>query len=126
MGDSIPWKYWLVWALFSSPAIPIAYAGRRLWTRSRRATLIDVLPLSVATLSVIWMDAAAADWRFLAPAHTWLHYAILGGNLVAVFLCLLVSLLSSFSRVTRTPRLATALACLMLTVEWGWMGIINR
>jgi hypothetical protein len=126
VGDSIFWKYWLCWALISSPAIPIAYAVRGL-LRGARATLIaDTLPLSIVTLSVLWLDAAVANWWFIGPLYSRLHYAIIGGNLIADAVCLAVSVVFSFSPVTRARRLATALAGLMLALEWVRMGIINR
>ncbi len=126
MSSTTLWKFWLWWALFSSPAIPLAYAWRRLLRSSLAATLVDILPLLAATLSVIWFDAVVANWWFLGPLYGRLHYAILGGNLIADVVCLLVSLVASFSPASRAQRLATALAGLMLALEWGRMGIINR
>ncbi len=126
MGESILWKYWLGWALFSSPAIPIAFAWRWLLHGRRAATAAGVLPLSLATLSAIWFDAVLANWRFLGPLYGWLHYAIIGGNLVADLLAAFFSFLFNFSPLARRQRWAAALACLMLALEWGRMGVINR
>jgi hypothetical protein len=126
VGDSIVWKFWLCWALISLPAIPIAYAWRRLATGARATPIADTLPLSIVTLSVIWLDAAVANWWFIGPLYSRLHYAIIGGNLIADVVCLLVAVLFSFSPAARPRRLATALAGLMLALEWARMGIINR
>ena len=126
MGDSILWKYWLVWALLASPALPLAYAWRRLKASPRVATLVDILPLSIASLSTIWFDAAVANWWFIGPLYSRLHYVLIGGNLIADFLCAAISLLLCVSPRTRAQRLAVCLACLMLSLEWAMMGIINR
>jgi hypothetical protein len=126
MGDSILWRYWLSWAVFASPAIPLAYVWRRLAVSSRVATMVEILPLAAATLSTIWFDAAVANWRFLGGLYGQLHYVILDGNFVAVSLAALLSFFSSFSPVTRRQRLTAGIACLMLTLEWGWFRIINR
>jgi hypothetical protein len=126
MGGSIAWKYWLWWALFSSPAVPIAFAWLRLRADVRARMRIDALTLLVATVSVLWLDAVVANWRFLGPLYGRVHYTIIGGNLLAVFLCMLISFFASISPVARAQRLATGLACLMLSVEWAMLGIVNR
>jgi hypothetical protein len=126
MGDSILWKYWLAWALCASPALPLGYAWRRLRLSPRIATLADILPLSIASISTLWFDAVVANWHFLGPLYSRLHYVIIGGNLVAVFLAGLLAFLSSFSPLVRRQRLAAALGCVMLALEWGRIGIINR
>jgi hypothetical protein len=126
MGDSILWKYWLAWALFSSPAVPLAYALRRRIVGPRVVSVADILPLAVAALSLVWFDAAVASWWFLAPLSSRLHYAFLGGNLAAVLFSALLSFFSSFSAAARKQRLAVTLACLMLVFEWGWIGAATR
>lgn len=126
MGESILWKYWLGWALFASPAIPIAYAVRRLRAGPQMATAMDIVPLAVASISSVWFDAVVANLWFLGPLYGLTHYAIIGGNLIADLVCLLVSVVMSFSPATRAQRLATALACLMLSLEWARIGMINR
>jgi|HubBroStandDraft_5_1064220.scaffolds.fasta_scaffold1101892_1 hypothetical protein len=126
MGGSIAWKYWLWWALYSSPAVPLAFAWHRLRADVRTRMRVDGLALLVATLSVLWLDAVVANWRFLGPLFGRTHYAIIGGNLLAAFLCMLISFFASISPVARARRLATGLACLMLSVEWAMIGIVNR
>ncbi|HTW62513.1 MAG TPA: hypothetical protein VMD55_11940 [Terracidiphilus sp.] len=126
MSGTILWKYWLWWALFASPAVPIAYAWRRLRMGAHAATAMDAGSLVIASISSLWFDAVVANWRFLGPLYGRVHYAIAGGNLIADLLCLLVCLLSSFAPVVRAQRLSTALACLMLALEWGRIGIANR
>jgi hypothetical protein len=126
MGESILWKYWLWWALFSSPAVPLAFAWLRLRADVRARMRIDGLTLLIATASVLWLDAAVANWWFLGPLYGRAHYAIIGGNLAADFVAMLVSVLASISPVARAQRLATGLACLMLSAEWAMIGIINR
>jgi hypothetical protein len=126
MGDSILWKYWLSWVLISSPAIPLAYAWRRLKTSAHVATLTDRAPLAIATVSVLWVDGIAASWRFIGPLFDRSHFVIIGGNLIAVFLSGLVSLFSGFAPITRRQRLAAGLACQILALEWARIGIVNR
>jgi hypothetical protein len=126
MGGSIAWKYWLWWALFSSPAVPIAFAWQRVRADVRARMPIDGLTLLVATASVLWLDAVVANWRFLGPLYGRAHYAIIGGNLAADFVATLVSVLASISPVARAQRLATGLACLMLSAEWAMIGIVSR
>ena len=126
MGESVAWKYWLWWALFSSPAVPIAFAWLRVRADVRARMRIDVGPLLVATASVLWLDAAVVNWWFLGPLYGMAHYAIVGGNLLADFVSMLMSGLASISPVARAQRLATGLACLMLSIEWAAIGIVNR
>jgi hypothetical protein len=126
VGGSILWKYWLWWALFSSPAVPLAFAWRRLRADVRAGTRIDGLTLLAATASVLWLDAAVANWWFVGPLYGRAHYAIIGGNLAADFVAMLISFFASISPVARAQRLATGLACLMLSAEWAMIGIVNR
>jgi hypothetical protein len=126
VGDSILWKYWLVWALFALPAVPLVYAVRRVRAGPRAATVVDLVPLVIASLSTVWLDAAVANWSFLGPLYGWLHYAIIGGNLIADLLCALLAFAGSLRPGARARRLAAGLACLMLAAEWAAMGIINR
>jgi hypothetical protein len=126
MDGTIVWKYWLWWALLASPAIPLAYAWRRLRAGPHVATAVDLVPLAIACVSSLWFDAVVANWHFLGPLYGLLHYAIIGGNLLAVSLCAVLSILSSLSHVTRRQRLATAVACLLLALEWGRIGMVNR
>jgi hypothetical protein len=126
VGDTIVWKYCAWLALFSSPAIPIAYAWRKFALDRSARRIVHLAPLSIATISMLWFDAAAANLSFLGPSDGSLRHAIIGGNLLAVLACAAVSLLSLFFRNARAQRIATGLACLMLAVEWAFFGIAYR
>jgi hypothetical protein len=126
MRDILRWQYWMWWAIFASPALPIAYAWRRLRRSPRMATVVDVVPLAVASLSSLWFDAVVANWNFLGPLYSRLHYIIIAGNTAAVFLSAIVALISSASPSARAQRLAACIACLMLAMEWAIIGVINR
>jgi hypothetical protein len=126
MGDTILWKYCAWLALFSSPAIPLIFAWRRLVSDRSARGFIQPVPLSIATISLLWFDAAAANLSFLGPSDGSLHHAITGGNLLAMLVCAAISLGCSFFRKARAQRIATGLACLMLAVEWTFFGITYR
>jgi len=126
MGDTILWKYCAWLALFSSPVLPLAFAWRRLVSDRNAGRAIHLAPLSIATISLAWFDAAAANLSFLGPIDGSLHHAITGGNLSAVLACALISVVASFFRNARAQWIATGLACLMLAVEWTFFGITYR
>lgn len=127
MGDTIVWKFCAWLALFSSPAIPLAFAWRRLFTGCRaRGFFGTLLPAAVASVSLLWFDAAIADYRSLGPLYGMSHYAITGGNLAAVLLCGLFCFVTSFRSGAKAARLAICLACLALAVEWTHLGIAYR
>ena len=126
MSDIILWKYCAWFALFASPAIPLAFAWRSILKTEPPRRLGVLVPLAIASFSVIWFVAATMDFHFIGPLYGRLHYAITGGNLGAVLLCALWSLVMSFRRGTRAARLVTALACVMLAVEWTLLGIAYR
>ena len=126
MGDTILWRYCAWLALFASPAIPIVFAWRRL-PRDRGAGKAGSLnDLSVAAISLLWFLAAAANFRFVGPLYGMAHYAITGGNLAAVLVCAVFCLVTSYAPAARAARIATALACLGLAVEWTLLGIAYR
>ena len=126
MGDTILWKYCAWLALFSSPAIPLVFTWRSLLKGDRLYRLGTLTPAAIASLSLLWFDAAMADYRFVGPLHGFFRYAVTGGNLCVMLLCGLFCLATSFRRAPRTARLATAIACLMLAAEWTRLGIIFR
>jgi len=126
MGGTILWKFWLVWALFASPAVPIVFAWRRMRKDVRARTAWDVVPLVIATISTLWFDAAVANWSFVGQGSADLRHVLIGGNLIAAFVCAAVVFLMSFSPVARGQRLAVGLACLMLMAEWSFLGIVDR
>jgi hypothetical protein len=126
MGDTILWKYCAWLALFSSPAIPLLFAARALLRGDSSHRLGTLVPTAIAGASLLWFDAAMADYRFVGPLHGFFRYVITGGNLGTVLLCALFCLITSFRRGARAARLATALACLMLAAEWTRLGIIFR
>jgi hypothetical protein len=126
MGGVIIWKYCAWLALFSSPAAPLAVAWRRLLKEDRRWKFRALLPTTIASVSLLWFDAAVMNYRLLGPLYGWLHYAVTGGNLLAVLVCGLVSLALSSASGVRAHCNATAVACLLLTVEWIFLGIANR
>jgi hypothetical protein len=125
MGDTILWKYCAWFVLFSSPAIPLAFAWRSLLTGDRPRRLGTLIPTAVASFSILWFDAAVVNFRFVGPLYGRLHYAITGGNLLSAVLCGLFCLVTGFRRGVRV-RLVTCLACLMLAVEWALLGIAYR
>jgi hypothetical protein len=124
MGGTILWKYCAWMALFSSPAVPLAFAWRRLACGARNA--LDLVLTAAATLSLCWFDAAVVNIRFLGALYGSSHYAIIGGNWIAVLVCGVVSFAFSRSAPARAQRIATGLACLLLFVEWSFLGIANR
>jgi hypothetical protein len=126
MADVLLWKYCAWLALFSSPAVPLAFAWRRLLSGGRPRRFTALFAAAIASVSLIWFDAAMANYRFLGPLYGRLHYGITGGNLLAVFVCGVYSAIASISPVARAPRLATALACIALSLEWTFLGIANR
>lgn len=126
MNDIILWKYCAWLALFSSPAIPLAFAWRSLLKTERPRRLDVLIPTAIASFSLIWFVAATMNFRFIGPLYGMLHYGVTGGNLGAVSLCALLCIIMSFRRGPRIVRLATAFACLMLAVEWALLGIANR
>jgi hypothetical protein len=126
MGDTILWKYFAWLALFSSPAAPLAVAWRALLKGERRRRMGTLIPATAASASLIWFVAATMNFRFVGPLYGVLHYAVTGGNLGVVLMCALFCLATGFHRGWRAARLATCLACLMLAVEWTWLGIAYR
>lgn len=126
MGGTILWKYCAWLALFSSPSVPLIFAWRSLLNGDRSRRLVTLIPATVASLSLLWFDAAIADYRFVGPFYGMLHYAVTGGNVVATLACALFCVVTSFRRGARAARLATALACLMLAAEWKHLGIAYR
>jgi hypothetical protein len=126
MGGIVLWKYCAGLALFSSPAIPLAFAWRWLLKGDHPRKLGALIPTAIASFSLIWFDAAVANFRFVGPIYGLLRYAITGGNLGAALLCALFCLIMSFRRGARLARLATCFACLMLAAEWGLLGIAYR
>ena len=126
MGGIIVWKYCAWLALFSSPAIPLVFAWRWLLAGDCLRRLDTLVPAAVASFSLMWFDAAVADYRFVGPIYGLLRYAVTGGNLVANLLCALFCLILSFRRGARRARLVTCFACLMLAAEWGLLGIAYR
>lgn len=125
MGGTILWKYCAWMALFSSPALPLAFAWRRLFCSGARSFL-DLALASVATVSLCWFDAAVMNIRFLGSLYGNSHYAIIGGNWIAVLVCGVVSFAFSRSAPARAQRIATGFACLLLFAEWSFLGIANR
>jgi hypothetical protein len=126
MNDIIWWKYCAWFALFASPAIPLAFAWRSYLNSGRPRRPGVLIPIAVASFSLIWFVAATMNFRFIGPLYGMLHYAVTGGNLGTVSLCALWSLIMIFRRGMRAARIATALACLMLAVEWTLIGIAYR
>jgi hypothetical protein len=126
MGDIVLWKYCAWLALFSSPAIPIVFAWRRLLSGGRARTSMDLVRLSIATVSLCWFDAAIIDVRCLGSLYGDSHYAIIGGNWIGVLVSALTAFVFSGSSMTRTLRLATAFACVLLVLEWSWIGLVDR
>jgi hypothetical protein len=126
MGGVILWKYCAWLALFSSPAIPLIFAWRSFFIGDRSHRLGTLIPTAIASVSLLWFDAAMADYRFVGPLYGFLRYAVTGGNLGVVLLCALFCVVTSFRRRARAVRLATGLACLMLAAEWTRLGIIFR
>jgi Na+/proline symporter len=123
MADTIQWKYWMWLAIFSSPLVPIAIAGR--WWLSEdpaRRRTGSLIPLLVAIISLFWFIGAIVDWSFLGPLYSDLRYAIAGGNLIAVLLSSFVS----FRSKARVQGVATGIACLMISLEWLFIGVANR
>jgi hypothetical protein len=123
MDGVILWKYCAWMALFSSPALPLAFAWRRLACGSARSVL-DLVLTAAPTVSLCWFDAAVVNIRFLGSLYGNSHYAIIAGNWGAVLICGVVSF--AFSRSARAQRIATGLACLLLFVEWTFLGFANR
>ncbi len=126
MGDTILWKYCAWLALFSFPAVPLAFAWRRLFTGDRAHKSGALIAAAVASVSLLWFDAAIADYRFVGPLYGISHYAVTGGNLAAVLICVLFCFFTSFRPGARAARLAICFACLMLAVEWTELGIAYR
>jgi hypothetical protein len=127
MGGVILWKYCAWLALFSSPAIPLACAWRGLLKGTAGARMLGTLiPAVIASVSLLWFDAAMANYRFFGPLHGMLRYVITSGNLLAALACALFCLVTGFRRSARAARFATALACLMLAAEWARLGIVYR
>ncbi|HUA92634.1 MAG TPA: hypothetical protein VL991_08715 [Terracidiphilus sp.] len=124
MGGTILWKYCAWMALFSSPAVPLAFAWLRLARGARNA--LDLVLTAVATVSLCWFDAAVMNIRFLGSLYGISHYAIIGGNWIAVLVCGVVSFAFSRSVSARAQRIATGVACLLLFAEWSFLGIANR
>ncbi len=125
MGDIILWKYCAWLALSSSPLVPLAFVWRWLLKGGCPRRLGTLIPAVIASISILWFDAAVIDYRFVGPLYGRLHYAITGGNLLAAVLCGLFCLGTGFRRGARV-RLVTCLACVMLAVEWTLLGIAYR
>ena len=81
---------------------------------------------AVATLSLCWFDAAVMNIRFLGSLYSNSHYAIIGGNWIAVLASGVVSFAFSRSAPVRAQRIATGFACVLLFAEWSFLGIANR
>jgi hypothetical protein len=126
VGGVIVWKYCALLALFSSPAIPLAVAWRWLVKSAAQRRLGGLIPAAVATFSLLWFDTAMNNYRFFGPLQGLFHYTVTGGNLLAVLACSVFCLATGFRRGLRIPRLATAVACLMLAAEWSRLGIVYR
>ena len=125
MGGTILWKYCAWFALFSSPAVPLAFAWRWLLKGGCPRRLGTLIPTAIASFSILWFDAAVVNYRFVGPFYGRLHYAITGGNLLSAVLCGVFCLVTGFRRGARI-RFVTLLACLMLAVEWALLGIAYR
>jgi len=126
MADVILWKYCAWLALFSSPAVPLAIAWHRWLSGIRPRSFAALLPVAIASISLVWFDAAMADYRFLGPLYGNLHDAIIGGNLLTVLVCGWFSVRRRSAAIAGAPRMATALACMLLTLEWTFLGIADR
>lgn len=127
MGDSIVWKYCAWLALFSSPAIPLALAWRWLFRGGRSRGFVGTLvPVAVASVSLLWFDAAIANYRFVGSLYGVSHYVITGGNLAAMLLCTLFCLVTSFRSGAKAARVAICLASAVLVIEWTHLGIAYR
>ncbi|MGB6742582.1 MAG: hypothetical protein WBE38_02910 [Terracidiphilus sp.] len=126
MGGVILWKYCAWLALFSSPAIPLAFAWRWLLKDARLRKPGTLVPAAIASLSLVWFDAAVANYRFVGPLYSRVRYVVTGGNLGLALLCALFCLVTSFFAGARAARIVTALACLLLAVEWALLGIAYR
>jgi len=126
MSDIILWKYCAWLALYASPAIPLAIAWRSALNAERPRRLGTLIPAAIASLSLAWFVAATVNFRFVGPLYGIVHYFITGGNLGAVLLCALFSLVAGLRRPPRGTRLLTCLACLMLSAEWTLLGIAYR
>jgi len=126
VGGIILWKYCALLALFSSPAIPLALAWRWLLNAAAPRKLGGLIPLTLGSLSLIWFDTAMNNYRFFGPLQGMFHYAVTGGNLLAMVACAAFCLATGFRRGSRAVRLTTAVACLLLAAEWGRLGIVYR
>jgi hypothetical protein len=126
MGGVILWKYCAWLALFSSPAVPLIFAWRWLLKDDRLRKPGTLIPAAFASLSLVWFDAAVANYRFVGPIYSRLRYVVTGGNLGLALVCALFCLVTSFFAGGRAVRIATALACLLLSVEWALLGIAYR
>lgn len=126
MGGVILWKYCAWLALFSSPVVPLAFAWRWLLKDARLRKPGTLVPAAIASFSLVWFDAAVANYRFVGPIYSSLRYVVTGGNLGFALVCALFCLVTSFFAGARAARIATALACLLLAVEWALLGIAYR
>jgi hypothetical protein len=112
-----------VWRVFWSflylfPAIPLGMAWRELIVNSHERRAINLLPLTVGTISLLWIAVALTTESVLGADYSSTRGAIILGNLIATVAGFLFTLILSFFRTARLLSILTSFGCLVLAFVW--------
>jgi len=110
--------YWFVVALFASPAVLLTVGWVKSVSEWNRRKPTAWLPLSIATVSEIWLVAACFYPALAGAFYSNLRFTILDGNF------LLSVVLAGFS-LRGVQRLWTCTGCLLLALAWSFIAAIN-
>lgn len=105
--------------------IPVTLSWRELMRSSAAKRSINYLPLVIASISLLWIAMAFANEDVLGPDYSSIRSCIILGNLIATLSCFLVSLVFSFFPLAKRRHASTALACLLLSLEWFVIGAVS-